>query len=61
MMCLKGMSYRKVADIIGVSYVSVYNWFKELSNEFIDSDLVYKTASYEAVEIDEIWHFCKKN
>ena len=58
---LKGLSLRSAGEIVGASHVSVFKWFKVLANEFRTSNLVDPNKQFDDVEIDEIWHFCKKN
>jgi transposase-like protein len=60
MMYLKGMSYRQVAQVIGVSHVTILRWVKDVAKEVVGRDLVDKNQVYDHVEIDEMWHFCKK-
>ncbi len=61
-MHLCGLSFRKCSEIVGVSPATVYNWFIKFSKVIKDTeDLgVDQTKIYEDVEIDEMWHYCKK-
>jgi transposase-like protein len=59
---LLGMTFQACALLVGVSKVSVYNWFVKFGEivkrtDFINADV---NVVYEDVEIDEMWHFCKK-
>jgi transposase-like protein len=56
---LTGMSFRKCAEIVGVSPATVYNWFikfGELIHQ-IEGLNVDTTKVYQDVEIDEMWHY----
>lgn len=59
-LCLNGLGFRRIADILGVSHVSVQNWWSLLGREFKDSPLAAEGGSFEMVEIDELWHWCGK-
>ena len=60
MMYLKGLSYRSIADVIGVSHVTIMNWVKGIYHEMNNIPLVDPNRSFNDVEIDEMWHFLKK-
>ena len=58
---LRGLSFRKVSEILGVSHVSVSRWFKELV-ETVDNQIIIKKDNkiYKNLEIDELFTFEKK-
>ena len=58
---LNGLGFRRIADILGVSHVSVQNWWRQLGKDFREPEAPDK-ETYELVEIDELWHWhSKKN
>ena len=53
MMYLEGLGFRSIGRIIGVSYVAVYNWIRQLGINA--KDVVAKDKrSFREVEIDEL-------
>ena len=49
-----------IADVIGVSHVTIMNWVKGIYHEMNNIPLVDPNRSFNDVEIDEMWHFLKK-
>ena len=60
----KGLSLRSIADVIGANNVIVLYWIRNIG-KFIKSTVLSTTFSnskdFEAIEIDELWHYVQKN
>ena len=61
----EGMPLRGIGRILGVSNVSVLNWIRRFGEDLEEWYDKQRWAEYDkdipVVEIDDIWHFCKKN
>ena len=52
-----GLGFRAIGKFLGVSNVSVLNWVKKAGNHLPKIDL---PLSVRVMELDEMWHYCKK-
>jgi hypothetical protein len=57
---LSGLSQRRIARLIGVSPVAVLNWIKNFALKKAPKP-VPPAGGVAVVELDEMWHFLKKN
>lgn len=60
----KGLSLRSIADIIGTNNVTVLKWIRGFGatlKAHILSQPIEKTEELDVIEIDELWHYVKKN
>ena len=55
---LEGAGVRAVSRLLGTSHVSVLNWIKKAA---LSITPVEQPTDYQAVELDEMWHFLKKS
>jgi transposase len=51
-------SFRMIGKILGVSNVSVLKWIRNIVNEIPEPEIQNNVTD---IEIDEMWHFLKKN
>ena len=56
----KGLSYRKIEEIMGASYVTVYNWVNIYSTEFVKKYNLSDVNQISDLEIDELYTFFVK-
>jgi len=57
----KGLSYRKIGEIVNVSYVTVYNYCTKYYQLLNTQELISnKDKVFNDVEIDELFTFIKK-
>ena len=60
----RGMSLRAVAEIVKTNNVTVLKWIRKFGKELKEQILsmsMNEVVSGDVIEIDEIWHYCKKN
>ena len=50
-------SYRFIAKLLGISYVTVYNWIKRIAKSYAGGNIPKEAKE---IEIDEMWHFINK-
>ena len=61
-MVLRGSSYRKISEIVGVSHTSVANWTKSVADEIIKNFDLSDIKEAKDIEIDELYtYLVKKN
>ena len=56
----KGLSYRKIEEIMGASYVVIYNWVNKYSSEFVKHFNLSDVTQVSDLEIDELYTFFEK-
>ena len=59
-----GLGYRRIGAILEVSDVTVLNWVRESGEKIKEqmlSHLPEDQADMDIIEIDEMWHYTKKN
>lgn len=57
LVCL-GLSHRAAGKVVGVVRNTVGEWFKAFAQDIV---LPVPEGSLDVVELDEMWHFLKKN
>jgi len=60
----EGLGFRSIGRVIGVSNVAVLNWVRaagELMKEQVLSYTPSDIEELEIIELDEMWHYTKKN
>ena len=57
---LSGLSQRRIARLLGVSSVTILKWIRKFALNNAPK-LVPSENSVAVVELDEMWHFLKKN
>jgi transposase-like protein len=60
----EGLAFRSTARILNVSLTAVLNWFKNKSlmiKQIVDQQTIQEIKDIDVVEIDEMWHYTKKN
>lgn len=60
MLHLNGLGFRRIAQMLGVSHVSVQKWWRTLALHYQSCSSAGLPESFEVVEIDELWHYCRK-
>jgi len=55
---LKGLSFRAIAHLKGVSNVAVLNWVRQFATDNYEKP---EPASVVVLALDEMWHFVQKN
>ena len=60
MLHLNGLGFRRIAQILGVSHVSVQKWWRSIALHYQSCSTAALPESFEVVEIDELWHYCTK-
>ena len=55
----EGLGFRSIGRILGISFQTVANWVRNLGKTIKNS--IEIKAEYDVVEIDEMWHYVKKN
>jgi transposase-like protein len=55
---LKGLSFRAIAHLKGVSDVAVLGWVKQFAKDNYQKP---EPGSVVVLELDEMWHFIQKN
>jgi len=55
---LKGLSFRAIAHLKGVSNVTVLQWVREFAKDNYEKP---EPGSVVVLELDEMWHFIQKN
>jgi transposase-like protein len=53
----RGMSFRGIEAVVGVSHVSVMRWVKEFGERMKNLFLFSSNERIEEIEIDEMWSF----
>lgn len=60
----KGLSLRSIAEIIGTNNVTVLQWIRSIGRRLKESVLsqpMEEAETLDVIEIDEMWHYTKKN
>jgi transposase-like protein len=60
----KGLSLRSIAEVIGTNNVTVLKWIRGFGATLkaqIISQPIEKVEELDVIEIDELWHYVKKN
>ena len=60
----KGLSLRSIAEIVGTNNVTILNWVRNVGayvKERVISQPIEISESLDVIEIDEMWHYVKKN
>ena len=60
----KGLSLRSIAEIIGTNNVTILQWVRSIGRyvkEHVLAQPIENTDSLDIIEIDEMWHYVKKN
>lgn len=61
---LEGLGFRSVGRILGVSNVTVLKWIRSMGEKLFESGALWKKTDLKSVahiQIDEFWHYVKKN
>ena len=53
---VNGLSFRAIANIVGVSHKAVYDWVRVFGLETYEKP---KPQGEVVIELDELWHFVK--
>jgi transposase-like protein len=56
----KGLSYRRVGEIMGTTHVSVYIWVRKFSDEFVKNHELSNVSEIADLEIDELYTYYLK-
>ena len=60
----KGLSLRSIAEIVGTNNVTILNWVRNIGAYVKDrvlSQPIETSGSFDVIELDEMWHYVKKN
>ena len=59
----RSMSLRGIADEIGTNNVTILKWLRKMGRDIKARVLSspVETVPADIIEIDELWHYCKKN
>ncbi len=60
----KGLSLRSISEIIGTNNVTVLKWIRGFGASLkaqVMAQPIEKTDELDIIEIDELWHYIKKN
>ncbi len=59
----RSMSLRGIADEIGTNNVTILHWLRDFGRKIKERVLASPVTAVadEIIEIDEMWHYCKKN
>ena len=55
----EGLGFRAIGRLLGISFQTVANWVRDLGKTIKNSIEIKK--EYDIVEVDEMWHYIKKN
>ena len=61
---LEGLGFRSIGRILGVSNVTVLKWIRSMGEKLFESGALWKNTDLKSVahiQIDEFWHYIKKN
>lgn len=61
---LEGLGFRSIGRILGVSNVTVLKWIRLMGEQLFQSGALWKNTDFRPVshiQIDEFWHYVKKN
>ena len=61
---LEGLGFRSIGRILGVSNVTVLKWIRSMGEKLFESGALWKQTDLKSVahiQIDEFWHYVKKN
>lgn len=61
---LEGLGFRSIGRILGVSNVTVLKWIRSMGEKLFQSGALWQHTnikSVDQIQIDEFWHYVKKN